>query len=388
MAGWDATRYAGKNKQFFETEMRRALSEARRVLSPNGIAVVVFAHKTTSGWEAMLQALLDARWTVTGSWPLDTEMATRLRARDSAALASSVHIVCRPRPENVDPGDWREVRAGVERRIAEWLPRLAKEGVEGADAIFACLGPAMEVYSRYDRVETASGDPVPLSPPPSNPYAPAFLPAVWAAVAREALKMIFEGAEAEGFEEDARLTALWLWTLRAVRDGQGAAPEEAADDEDETSGPKRLTGFALDYDTARKLAQALGAHLEDLGRPGGAVEVKGAAARLVSVTERRAALLGERKARRDRAAGTLFDADDAPTLVPGGTVQTAATTLDRLHQAMLLFADGRGEALRRLLAEISDERTRRLARSLSALYPPGSAEKRWLDGVIAIMRQK
>ena len=387
MAGWDATRYAGKDKQFFETEMRHALGEARRVLSPDGIAVVVFAHKTTSGWEAMLQALLDARWTVTGSWPLDTEMATRLRARDSAALASSVHIVCRPRPQDAGTGDWREVRAAVERRIAGWLPRLAREGVEGADAIFACIGPAMEVYSRYDRVETASGDPVPLSPPTSDPYAPAFLPAVWAAVAREALKMIFEGAEAEGFEEDARLTALWLWTLRAVRDGQGAAPEEAAD-EDEGSGTKRLTGLALDYDTARKLAQALGAHLEDLGRPGGAVEVKGAAARLVPVTERRTALLGERKARRDRAPGTLFDADDAPTLASPGAVPAAATTLDSLHQAMLLFADGRGEALRRLLAEISDERTRRLARALSALYPPGAAEKRWLDGVIAIMRQK
>src|SRR5574341_1757872 len=101
--------------------MRHALAEAHRILAPDGIAVVVFAHKTTAGWEAMLQALLDAGWTVTGSWPLDTEMATRLRARDSAALASSVHIVCRARSERAEVGQWREGRSELERRVAEWL---------------------------------------------------------------------------------------------------------------------------------------------------------------------------------------------------------------------------------------------------------------------------
>jgi len=60
--------------------------------------------------------------------------------------------------------------------------RVSK-GVEGADAIFACLGPALEVYSRYERVETASGDPVPLVQPLDAPEVAAFLPSVWTAVA-------------------------------------------------------------------------------------------------------------------------------------------------------------------------------------------------------------
>jgi len=87
----------GKDKAFFENSMTKALSEGRRVLAPSGLGIVVFAHKSTSGWEAQLQAMVDAGWVVTGSWPIDTERPGRLRAQNSAALASSIHLVCRPR---------------------------------------------------------------------------------------------------------------------------------------------------------------------------------------------------------------------------------------------------------------------------------------------------
>src|SRR5687767_15796575 len=90
------------------------------------------------------------------------------------------------------------------KRIHDWMPRLASEGVVGADAIFACLGPALEIFSRYSSVEKPSGEPVKLGE---------YLEYVWAAVAKEALNMIFAGADATGFEEDARLSAMWLWTL-------------------------------------------------------------------------------------------------------------------------------------------------------------------------------
>src|SRR5581483_9770351 len=320
---------------------------------------------------------------VTGSWPLDTERPGRLREQNSAALASSVHIVCRPRPERAGIGSWREVRPEIERRVGEWLPRLASEGIEGADAIFACLGPALEAYSRYERVETAAGEPVPLSPPVDDPEAPALLPTVWAAVARTALAMLFEGAEAEGFEEDARLTALWLWTLKAGANGAAASAEEAEELDDDEAAPKASApkGLALDYDTARKLAQALGAHLEALDHPGGIVEVKGSTAPLRSLAERRRAPLGD--GQRPQRQDALFE---AALPVADAAVALGETTLDRLHPAMLLFGDGRSDALRRLLAEpgySSDEGFLRLARSLSALYPGQSQEKRWLDGVLA-----
>jgi adenine-specific DNA methylase len=193
----------GKDTAFFERTMERALAEGRRIVAPRGIGVVVFAHKSTGGWEAQLQAMLNAGWTMSASWPVDTECGSRLRAMDSAALASSVHLVCRPRAGN-QIGDWREVLAELPKRIHEWMPRLASEGIVGADAIFACLGPALEIFSRYDRVEKASGERIDLRE---------YLEHVWAAVAREALSMVFAGADTSGFEPDARLTAMWLWTL-------------------------------------------------------------------------------------------------------------------------------------------------------------------------------
>ena len=100
------------------------------------------------------------------------------------------------------------------RRIHEWMPRLADEGVVGADAIFACLGPALEIFSRYESVEKASGETVTLKE---------YLEHVWAAVAKEAMTMVFKGADASGFEEDARLTAMWLWTLSTGENGDGDA---------------------------------------------------------------------------------------------------------------------------------------------------------------------
>ncbi len=383
MGGGASGRDEHKNAAFFETEMARALGEARRVVRPEGIGVVVFAHKSTQGWEAMLQALIEAGWTITASWPIDTELRFRLRARGSAALASSVHIVCRPR-ENPDGslqaddiGNWREVLAELPKRIHAWMPRLAEEGVVGADAIFACLGPALEVYSRYSSVERASGEEVTLKE---------YLGEVWAAVSHEALNMIFEGADASGFEEDARLTAMWLWTLHTgSSDRQEGVPERA----------KSLPGYGLDYDAARKIAQGLGAHLEDLST---LVEIRGATATLLSAAARVRYLFGKdameaprgRKAKKPQM--TLDFAEEVRELeaeygnwADDLSAGPGLTILDQLHQSMILFGAGRGVALRRLLVEDGVGRNPlfwRLAQALSALYPSVTEEKRWADGVL------
>ena len=438
----------GKDSAYFEATMKRAMAEGRRVLAPNGIGIVVFAHKSTAGWEAQLQAMIDAGWIITGSWPIDTEMGSRLRAMDSAALASSVHLVCRTRLHPSDSGgqarlsaeqagvksetrlpdgqvglpaeasaeaclsadsvgDWRDVLQELPRRIHEWMPRLAEEGVVGADAIFACLGPALEIFSRYFRVEKASGETVTLKE---------YLESVWAAVAKEALTIIFPDADTVGFEEDARLTAMWLWTMSADRQALNAgntngdsAEEEEANDESEglpagqAGGAKKakVTGFVLEYDTARKIAQGLGAHLEDLDS---LVEVSGETARLLPVGERARILFGkeegkvapQRKKREpqmnlfkvlegvDLSAGQAGDGET--TFGETKVARLGETVLDRIHQSMILFAAGRGEALKHLLVEDGvgqNQRFWRLAQALSALYPSHTEEKRWVDGVLA-----
>jgi hypothetical protein len=270
------------------------------------------------------------------------------------------------------------------------MPHLASEGVVGADAIFACLGPALEVFSRYSSVEKASGEQVTLRE---------YLEYVWAAVSKEALSMIFQDADATGLEEDARLTAMWLWTLSTGCEAEGAgAPAEEddqEDDDDEKATSSKAGGFTLEYDTARKIAQGLGANLETLRT---IVEIKGNKARLLPVQERSPYLMGKgetptptkRKKKGQEQLllpGILPEVPEEETIE--GAIQTETigkTALDRIHQSMLLFASGRSEALKRFLVDDGvgqEDRFWKLAQSLSALYPSHTDEKRWVDGVLA-----
>jgi len=388
-----------KTKEFFESTMRRALAECRRVLQPDGVAVVLFAHKGTAGWEALLNALLKAGWKVTSSWPIETERAGRERAQNSAVLASSVFLVCRPRPADAGVGDWRKVLEGLRAKVHDWLPRLAREGIEGADAIFACIGPALEVYSKYERVETAA-ETIPLADVKNGNgkvIKRGFLSFLWEAIAHEAMTTIaeryMEGADPTGFEEDSRLTAMWLWTLLSRANGRKLAQAEELPEEEGEEGAtqKQLRGYVLPYDDARLIIQGLGAHEDSLKRSG-ILEVKGETARLVSVAERRRSLMGRvegatQPRRRGRKSQLDFLEDMGMPSVEETVelVKPATTVLDRLHQTMLLFADGRGETLRQFLVDAGvgkDDRFWRLADALSKLYPMSSQEKRWVDGVV------
>ena len=423
MSHWDMKRYSHKDKQFFETGMAAAFAEGRRTLKDDGIGCVVFAHKTTEGWEALLSGMVKGGWVITGSWPIATEMETRIRARDSAALATSVHLICRPRPSDATIGDWADVLRELPKRVGDWIERLQREGVRGADLVFACIGPAMEVYSRYRRVEDAEGREIPLGgdPTASEPYKRGFLAYVWETVGRLALEQVLGTAEARArngaagaLEEDSRLTALFLWTLQtteATTNGDVATNiDESTEDEDEEEKPtKKKPGLTLIYDVARRFAQPLGIHLDKW--EGRIIETEKGVVRLLPVAERAMQLFGDVdasaisrrieqdvKASRNYTFAFMQDVAAPPEIRPRGrrkgttagaaveeapTAQTV-TTLDRVHAAMLLQASGQANGLRAMLKE---EQQRgpdflRLANALSALYPKASEEKRLLDAML------
>ena len=392
----------GKNKKYYETRMMAAMREGQRILSPSGIGVIVFANTSTSGWETLLQSLIESGWVITGSWPIDTEMGTRVLAINRSVLGSSIHLVCRPRGRPVgsianDTGEWSDILAELPLRIREWMPRLRKENVVGADAIFACLGPALEIFSRYSRVEKASGEQVTLKE---------YLEKVWEAVEQEALKTIFEGVDASGFEEDARLTAMWLWTLKAGANGDAAAvpvadepSDDTEDDAEETSSGKsaKNSGYALEYDAARKISQGLGIHPEKMPT---LIEVKKGNARLLSAAERAPYLFGKqdlapkRRTKKRETQLTLFSGEsimEEPVAADslGELSFIGKTTLDRVHQCMLLFGNGHSEELKKFLVDDGvgkDPQFKKLAQALVALYPSGSDEKRWAEGVMSRMK--
>lgn len=404
-----------KDKAFFEASMAEAFRVGRQRLRESGIGCVVFAHKTTEGWEALLSGIIKGGWTLTGSWPIATEMAHRLRARESAALATSVHLVCRPRPANAAVGDWAAVLRELPKRVGDWMERLQSEGVRGADLVFACIGPALEIFSRYRRVETADGREVKLAE---------YLAKVWEVVGRAALEQVLGTAEAKArngaagaVEEDARLTALFLWTLQSTNGesaGAGAAetneedvPDEDEEEEETSSG--KAKGYALVFDVVRRFAQPLGINLPKW--EGRIIETKKGVVRLFPVAERARILFGK-----DGAEAVAQRLEKAPAAdihqlmlfleneeevkgkgrgrgrrkagadAPDEALETSreATTLDRVHMAMLLQASGRANALRALL-KAEQERGPdflRLSNALSALYPKGSEEKRLLDAML------
>ena len=393
-----------KDSAWFEETMAKAFAKGRRVLAENGIGAVVFAHKTTEGWEALLSGMIRGGWTITASWPIATEMGSRLRARDSAALATSVHLVCRPRAEDASVGEWADVLRELPERVGDWMQRLQGEGVRGADLVFACVGPALEIYSRHSAVETADGRVVAL---------PAYLERVWEVVGREALAQILGTAEAQAhngaagaLEEDARLTALFLWTMQSTSEGADSSGDELGDDDDADAAP-RPAAHSLPFDVVRRFAQPLGIHLDEWESR--IINTDKGVVRLIPVRDRGKQLFGEADAdvladgletaaaynpqlslfpdaapevrgrgRRHGAAGELDDLD----------ASSNATTLDRIHAAMLLQGSGRTQALRALL-QAEQERGPdflRLANALSALYPRGSDEKRLLDAMLLAAR--
>jgi hypothetical protein len=248
---------------------------------------------------------------------------------------------------------------------------------------------------------------------------PEYLEKVWEVVGRTALEQVLGTAEAKArngaagaLEEDARLTALFLWTLQSTngeelnhRDAECA--EEDSEDEEETVSNGKSKGFSLVFDVVRRFAQPLGIELTRW--EGRIIETKKGMVRLLPVSERARQLFG-----RDGREGSVhwfepdsqdgkqltlfpeFDGKKPPkvrgraqkvTLDAKGVefqAERDATTLDRIHAAMLLQAGGLTGALRELIT-LEQERGPdflRLANALSALYPRDSEEKRLLDAML------
>lgn len=146
---------ASKSKQVYEDGMARVFAECAKALNINGRLVVVFANKQPDAWETLVSSIIRAGFAVDGSWPIATEQAARMRAQSSAALASSVWLVCKKRPIAAkvgwDTGVLQEMRAN----IAVKLQTYWDAGIRGPDFIWAATGPALEAYSKHPVVKKA-----------------------------------------------------------------------------------------------------------------------------------------------------------------------------------------------------------------------------------------
>lgn len=226
----EAVAYSGENgdsnegKIRFENMISKSFQEVYRTLKPGGIFTVVYAYKTTKGWETFINSILDSGLTVTASWPISTEMAGRLRAQRSAALSSSIYIVAR-KYEKEELSWFKDVKDEIINYVPQKLDKLWEEGISGADFFIAAIGSAIEIFGKYKKVLDNEGNEI---------RADKLLSFVRNVVTNYTVRQIFHNGIADELSPLTKFYLIWRWNYQEAR---------------------------VPYDDARKLAQSAGIDL-------------------------------------------------------------------------------------------------------------------------------
>lgn len=320
--GWEA------GKLFFEDMLKKSFQEINRVLKPYGVAVVVYAHKSTEGWETLINSLLDSGLIMTGAWPLNTEMEGRMRATESAALASSIYIVAR-KMERQPTGFYNQVKEELNQYLTKKLERLWQEGISGSDFFIAAIGSAIEVFGKYEKVMDYEGNII---------RADRLLSDVRKIVTDFAVRQILHNGPSTSLRTSfsgeitdlTRFYVLYRWKFGAAR---------------------------VQFDDARKLAQSCSIDLAlEWSRHG-----------FIKKEKEFIRVLGPQ----DRSSDTL---------------KNPSEMIDVLHKVLLLWEHSKRQELLTLLQESGfgqSEAFYRVAQAISETLPNENKEKKLLDGFLS-----
>lgn len=158
-------------KDFFEDGMLSACKQMYLYARDDIPVTIYYAYKqsdadadgtASSGWETMLSAVVNAGFAITGTWPMRTEMANRSIASGTNALASSIVLVCRKRPEDAPQTTRRNLINILRRELRPALKKLQDSNIAPVDLAQSAIGPGMGVFSRFQRVLEADGTPMPV----------------------------------------------------------------------------------------------------------------------------------------------------------------------------------------------------------------------------------
>ncbi|MCJ7635760.1 hypothetical protein MUP77_25630, partial [Candidatus Bathyarchaeota archaeon] len=314
--GWEG------GKKFFEDMLKKSFLEIYRVLKPNGIAVIVYAHKSTAGWETLVNSLLDSGLVITAAWPIHTEMGGRLRAMESAALSSSIYIVAR-KFQKVKIGVYKDVKEELQDFLCMKMDLLWKEGVSGADFLISAIGASVMVFGKYEQVLREN----------AVVRADVMLEDVRRIVTDYAVKQVLHNGFAAEISNLTRFYLLWRWSYG---------------------------GAILPFDDARKLSQSTLVDLShEWSRPNSVIKKQ----------KENICLLGPQ----DRSLEEIASLEKKDLI-------------DVLHMALLLWQKGDRKALVDLLSETgfgSKDSFYRVAQAISETLPKESQEKKLIEGFLA-----
>ncbi len=309
-------------KQYFEEELKKAFKEIYRVLKPDGIATIVYTHKSTAGWEVLINSLLESGLVITASWPIHTEKRTRLRAKESAALASSIYLVAR-KMEKKEIGWFNKVKEEIKDHLQKKLETLWKEGISGADYFIAAIGSSIEVFGKYKKIKNFEGNEIDTKK---------LLEDVREIVTDYVVKQLLHDGIGGELSPLTRFYLLWRWVYKDAK---------------------------VEFDDARKLAQSTGIDLErEWSSTKGFIKKDNKYIRVLGPQDRK-----------------LDEID-----------QSSLEMMDVLHTALLLWQNGRKEDIKKLLVNTGygmKESFWRVAQAISETLPNESKEKRLLDGFLS-----
>ena len=162
---------ANKAKTFFEDGMEKACCQLYKSAHNSIPVTIYYAYKqsdssrsiegnVSSGWETMLSAIIRAGFSITGTWPMRTEMSSRSVAQGTNTLASSIVLVCRKRHENASSCTRRNFIKELKRELRPALQNLQNSNIAPVDMAQSAIGPGMGVFSKYSEVLEADGTPM------------------------------------------------------------------------------------------------------------------------------------------------------------------------------------------------------------------------------------
>lgn len=312
---------------WYEAGMQEVFGQIHQGLHRNGVCGVMFAHKTTSAWESIIAGLIRSGLIVTSSWPLHTERPGRLLSIGTAALASSVTLVCRKRLHDAGDGLWDDVRQELKQVAHERLDFFWSQHIRGADFFISAIGPALSVFGRYARVVRLSGEEVTVGQ---------FLDEVRALVTNYALDKIMHTKNTATIDPESRFAVVWKWSYGAAK---------------------------VPADEAFKLAQGLGFDTEQMWGRAGVLVKAGENVQIVPVEKRmKIKGLGEP------------GADNAP-----------ASLIDVLHRMCAFREKGDQPGMAQFLnrsGQIKNGNLWVVAQAISEILPEGDKEKQLMQGLL------
>ena len=160
-----------KARVFFEDGLFSACAHMREVAHPNYPLTIYYAYKqtestqdgtTSTGWETMLEGLIQTGYQITGTWPIRTELSNRSVSLGANALASSIVLVCRPRPADAPRTGRRRFLRALRTELPAALHLMQQGHIAPVDMNQAVIGPGMAIYSRYRQILEADGTFMPV----------------------------------------------------------------------------------------------------------------------------------------------------------------------------------------------------------------------------------